>query len=175
MSVLGRIRRDQRGAAAVEFALIAPAMLFIYFGLVEICEAVLAERKANHVASEVGDLAAQATTLSASDVSDIFALGGQVLAPFSSTNLQMRISSLSPNSSNRLAVVWSCGSGMSKLAVGTVKTIPISVSTGDSIILSEVTYTFNSPLRYALPNGLTYNETFYLRPRQVQQIPDPSC
>jgi Flp pilus assembly protein TadG len=175
MSLFRRVRRDQRGAAAVEFALIAPVMVFIYFGLVEVCEAVLAERKANHVASEVGDLAAQATTLSASDVSDIFSLGGSVLAPFSSTNLQMRISSLSPNASSQLAVVWSCGSGMSKLAVGTVKTIPISVSSGDSIILSEVTYTFNSPLRYALPNGLTYRETFYLRPRQVQQIPDPGC
>jgi Flp pilus assembly protein TadG len=175
MGIFRRIGRDQRGAAAVEFALIAPVMVFIYFGLVEVCEAVLAERKANHVASEIGDLAAQATTLSASDVTDIFSLGGSVLAPFTATNLQMRISSLSPNSSNQLAVVWSCGSGMSKLAVGTTKTIPISVSSGDSIILSEVTYTFNSPLRYALPNGLTYNETFYLRPRQVQQIPDPGC
>ena len=175
MSLFRKVRRDQRGAAAVEFALIAPVMIFVYFGLVEICEAVLAERKTNHVASEIGDLAAQATSLSTSDMTDIFALGGSVLAPFTSTNLKMRISSLSPNSSSQLAVVWSCGSGMSKLAVGTVKTIPITVSSGDSIILSEVTYQFNSPLGAALPNAVTFNETFYLRPRQVQQIPSPGC
>ena len=175
MKLFRNLGGDQRGAAAVEFALIAPVMVFIYFGLVEICQAVLAERKANHVASAVGDLVAQAKTLSASDVSDIFSLGGNVITPFPSSPLKMRISSLSPNASGQLAVTWSCGSGMSKLTAGTVKTIPIGVSAGDSIILSEVTYQFTSPLRYALPNALTYNETFYLRPRQVQQIPDPGC
>ena len=175
MSLFRRLRQDQRGAAAVEFALIAPAMIFIYFGLVETCEAVLAERKANHVASAVGDLIAQAETLSSSDVTDIFAIGSSILSPFSTSSLKMRVSSLSPNTSGALAVVWSCGSGMSKLAVGTTKTIPITVSSGDSIILSEVSYQFTSPLRYALPNALTYTETYYLRPRQVQLIPDPGC
>ena len=175
MKLFGKLRGDQRGAAAVEFALLAPVMIFIYFGLVETCEAILAERKANHVASAVGDLIAQAETLSASDVTDIFQIGGDVLAPFTTSTLQMRVSSLSPNTSGALAVTWSCGSGMSKLTVGTTKTIPITVSAGDSIILSEVTYKFTSPLRYALPNVLTFNETYYLRPRQVAQIPDPSC
>ena len=175
MNLFRRARRDQRGAAAVEFALIAPMMVFMYFGLVETCEAVLAERKANHVASAVGDLIAQAETLSSSDVTDIFAIGGSILTPFSTSTLQMRVSSLSPNSSGNLAVVWSCGSGMSKLAVGSTKTIPIAVSSGDSIILSEVSYQFTSPLRYAIPNALTYTETYYLRPRQVSLIPDPGC
>ena len=159
----------------MEFALIAPVMLFIYFGLVETCEAVLAERKANHVASAVGDLIAQAETLSSSDVTDIFAIGRSILSPFPASPLQMRVSSLSPNASGALAVVWSCGSGMSKLAVGTTKTIPITVSAGDSILLSEVSYQFTSPLRYAIPNALTYTETYYLRPRQVSLIPDPGC
>ena len=175
MGLFRRARRDQRGAAAVEFALIAPVMVFIYFGLVETCEAILAERKANHVASAVGDLVAQASSLSSSDVSDIFSIGGSILSPFSTSALQMRVSSLSPNGSGALAVTWSCGSGMSKLAVGTTKTIPIAVSSGDSIILSEVSYQFTSPLRYAIPNALTYSETYYLRPRQVQLIPDPGC
>ena len=159
----------------MEFALIAPIMVFFYFGMVETCEAVLAERKANHVASAVGDLIAQASSLSSSDVTDIFSIGGSILSPFSTTGLQMRVSSLSPNSAGNLAVVWSCGSGMSKLSVGTTKTIPISVSSGDSVILSEVSYQFTSPLRYAIPNALTYSETYYLRPRQVSLIADPGC
>ena len=175
MRLFDRLKRDQDGAAAVEFALLAPVMVFMYFGLVETCEAILAERKANHVASAVGDLIAQAETLSSSDVTDIFRIGSSVLTPFSTSTLQMRVSSYSPNSSGNLAVTWSCASGMSKLSVGSTKTIPITVSTGDSIILSEVSYQFTSPLRYALPNALTYSETYYLRPRQVSQIPDPGC
>ena len=175
MGLLRRARRNQDGAAAVEFALLAPIMITLYFGLVEVCEAILADRKANHVASAVGDLVAQAETLSASDVTDIFQIGGQVLAPFPTSTLKMRVSSLSPNAGGSLAVTWSCASGMSKLSVGTVKTIPISVSSGDSIILSEVTYQFTSPVQYVIPNALNFTETYYLRPRQVTQIPDPGC
>ncbi len=152
-------------------------MISLYFGLVEITEAALSERKADHVASAVGDLVAQATTLSSSDVTDIFAIGASIMTPFptSSSALQMRVSSLTLNSSSKMAVTWSCASGMSKLAVGTVKTVPITVSSGDTVILSEATYQFNSPLKYFLPNALTYTETYWMRPRQTSSIPDPSC
>ena len=64
MNIWTRFRKDRRGVAAVEFALIAPAMVLLYCGLVELCQAVIAERKANHVASAIGDLVTQAETVS---------------------------------------------------------------------------------------------------------------
>ena len=175
MSLLRRAKGDQRGAAAVEFALIAPAMIGLYFGLVEVCQAVLAERKAGHVASAVGDLVAQSTGVSSADLADIASIGNTVMAPFPTSTLHMRVTSLSNNASGVPAVTWSYGSGMTKLGTGTTKTLPMTLGSGDSIIMAEVQYQFNSPLKWALPNALTYNEVYYLRPRQTQQISCSDC
>ncbi len=176
MTIWRRLRADQRGAAAVEFAILAPIMITLYFGLVETSEAVLAERKADHAASAIGDLVAQSSgTVSTSDLDDIIAIGQTIMAPYTSTGLQVRISSLTPNSAGSPAVTWSYGSGMTKLSAGTTKTIPITISAGDSVILSELKYTFNSPVKYVLPNGVVFNETYYMRPRQTSQITCTGC
>ena len=175
-SIWRRFGLDRTGAAAVEFALIAPIMITIYFGLVETCEAVLAERKADHVASAVGDLVAQSSgALTASDITDIFAIGNTVMSPFSTTALKMRITSLTPNGAGSPAVTWSYGSGMTALVAGVTKSLPVTVSSGDSVIMSEVKYQYNSPVKYILPNALTFNEVYYLRPRQVSQISCTGC
>ena len=67
-----RLARDRRGVSAIEFAFIAPIMIACYFAVAELSGAMLAERKASLIASEVGDLVAQAATISASDQTDIF-------------------------------------------------------------------------------------------------------
>ena len=176
MAIWGRFGRDRKGAAAVEFAILAPVMITLYFGLVETCEAVLASRKADHVASAVGDLVAQSSgTLSSSDLNEIYSIGNTIMAPFVTSTLSMRITSLSPNSSGNPAVQWSYGSGTSALTAGTTKTVPITLSSGDSVIMSEVTYTYNSPLKYVLKNALTFTSVYYMRPRQTQQITCTDC
>jgi Flp pilus assembly protein TadG len=176
MAIWRRFGRDRKGAAAVEFALLAPVMITIYFGLVETSEAVLASRKADHVASAIGDLVAQSSgSVSSSDLDDIYAIGNTIMGPFTTSTLQMRISSLTPNATGTPVVTWSYSPTMGKLATGTTKTVPLTISSGDSVIMSEVTYTYNSPLKYVLKNALTFNSVFYMRPRQTSQISCTGC
>ncbi len=176
MAIWRRFGRDRKGAAAVEFALLAPVMITIYFGLVETCEAVLASRKADHVASSIGDLVAQSSgAVSTSDLDDIFAIGNTIMSPFVTSTLQMRITSLTPNASGNPAVTWSYSPTMGKLSAGTAKTVPVTISSGDSVIMSEVTYTYNSPLKYVLKNALTFTSVYYMRPRQTSQISCSGC
>lgn len=54
-----RFRRDQRGIAAVEFALLLPLMLMIYMGLVELSRGMRAAQKMDIVAHALSDLTAQ--------------------------------------------------------------------------------------------------------------------
>jgi len=54
---------DNKGIAAIEFALIAPVMIMFYFGLAEVSLLVSADRKTAQAASLVGDLTAQDPTL----------------------------------------------------------------------------------------------------------------
>ena len=176
MSLFRRYRKDEDGVAAVEFALIAPVMVLLYFGLVELCQAMIAERKANHVASAVGDLVAQVDTLTASDVDDIFSIGNTIMSPFPVSTLQMRVTSLTANAQGTPLVDWSRGSGgMTKLATGSTQTIPLTMASGDSIVMTEAKYSYTSVVQYILPNALNYNETYYLRPRRSDKVICTGC
>ena len=176
MSLLRRLRKDKRGAAAVEFALIAPAMILLSSGLVELCQAMIAERKANHVASAVGDLAAQAETVSMSDLSDIFTIGNTIMSPYPTASLQMRITSVTANAQGTPKVDWSEGSGgFGPMTKGATVTLPLTMNAGDSVIMSEAKYQYTSVLKMVLPNALNYSEVFYLRPRRSDQVTCTDC
>jgi Flp pilus assembly protein TadG len=171
-----RFRRDRRGAAAVEFALIAPAMVLLYCGLVELCQGVIAERKANHVASAIGDLVTQTDTVSTSDLSDIFSVGNTVMQPFPTSTLQMRLTSITVDTNGTPKVVWSRSSGsMAAYSVGTTLTVPLTLNPGDNVLMSESQYRYTSVLGYVLPNALNYTEKYYLRPRRSDSVTCTGC
>ncbi len=87
IGLLRRLLRDRRGVSAVEFALIAPVMLIIYFGLVEFSQGYMAERRASHAASMVADLVAQSGGTNIRDLESTFQIGDMIMRPFSSTPL----------------------------------------------------------------------------------------
>lgn len=174
---IARLSKENRGASAVEFAFVAPVMILLYFGLAELCGAMLAERKASHVASATGDLVAQASVIHDSDISNIFAVGAIIMEPDSSTGLGMRVTSVQAGSTATATTVgWSSASGtLTADTVGASITIPANmIAANQSIIRSDVTYTYNVPVAYLLPSAFTYNYTFYLRPRLVDPIPRES-
>src|SRR5471032_1725386 len=89
------LARDSRGVAAVEFALLLPILLLLYFGVVELTQGVMTQQRADHVASTVGDLVSQSSTITSAEVTDIFSVGDTVMYPYPTASLKMRVSSLS--------------------------------------------------------------------------------
>ena len=173
-SSIARLPKDKRGVSAIEFAFIGPVLILAYFGLAELCGAMLAERKASHAASAIGDLVAQASSIHDSDISNIFNIGAIVMAPNSSTTLGMRVTSIQAGSTATATTVgWSDASGtMTANTVGASIAVPANmIAANQSLIRSDVTYTYNVPVAYLLPSAFTYNYTFYLRPRLVDPIP----
>ena len=175
MTFWGKFRRDRRGVAAVEFALIAPVMILLYFGLAELCQALIAERKANHVASAVGDVVAQFQTVTPGNLDDVFNIGNVVMSPLPTTTLQMRVTSITANASGVAKIDWSYGRGLSALTKGATYVLPMTLSAGDSIVMSESKYQFTSPVQYVVRNALNYNEVYYLRPRRSDQVTCATC
>ena len=122
-SLFARFGVDRRGVSALEFALIAPILILTYFGVGELCEAMMAQRRTAHAASAIGDLTAQASSVATSDVSDIFAAATDILTPFPTTPLKMRLTSVTGNASAVPKVDWSCTQGgMTKNTPGTTYT-----------------------------------------------------
>ncbi|WGM40469.1 TadE/TadG family type IV pilus assembly protein [Caulobacter sp. NIBR1757] len=172
MGLFRRLARDKRGVSAVEFALIAPALIAFYFGLAELTQAMMAERRASHAASSIGDLVAQSTQISTSTVTDIFTIARAVISPFPTTTLKMRVTSIVANASLVPKVAWSQADGLTALAANTTQTVPAGLLTvaGDSVILSEVQYSYDSPVDYFVPNAVVFNKKFYLRPRKSDTV-----
>src|SRR4051794_19056973 len=86
-----RFARDSRGAAAIEFALVTPLMLTMYFGMVELSSGVAIDRKVTMVSHTLSDLVAQATAVTNSDISNVFNAASSMMTPYLATPLTARV------------------------------------------------------------------------------------
>ena len=78
--------RNEAGLSAIEFAFIAPLMVTTYFGIAEIGNYIMADRKVTTVASTAADLATQGTAVSNAGMADIMASLGVIIQPFNPNN-----------------------------------------------------------------------------------------
>ncbi|MBP7816202.1 MAG: pilus assembly protein [Phenylobacterium sp.] len=167
---LKHLIKDRRGAAAVEFAFIAPVMILMYYGLAELTQGMMADRRASHVASAIGDLVAQDTVINTTEMNDIFNVGKAIIAPFPTSGLSMRVTSIRKDSTGAIQVVWSKSSG-SMGVLSTVSSVPTGlIANNESVILAESSYVYNSATKKALPNAMTFTQKYYLKPRKTAQV-----
>jgi Flp pilus assembly protein TadG len=184
------LARDQRGVAAVEFALLAPLMVMVYFGVAELTDGLMTSRKVSHVASAIGDLTAQSSSTTPAQLTDIFNVGQQLMQPSVTTSgtFKLRLTSVTVDSSNVPRVDWSqASSGDTALAKGAAVTLPLAakaaptdpdtpfITKGQSVVMAEAHYTFASPVARYLPQTSDLHDTLYLMPRSGVAIACPTC
>lgn len=141
-AALRGFRREQRAAAAVEFALILPLLLVLYFGCVHYTQALTADRKATLLARTVSDLVAQRTALTAADVDAIFDAAQAVLYPFNPANATIIVSQLKTDNNSKTTVDCSRARNTSARAKGDIFTIS-NPTPNTTRIYAEVTYQYN--------------------------------
>ncbi|MFJ6025618.1 TadE/TadG family type IV pilus assembly protein [Brevundimonas sp. NPDC092305] len=173
---LGGFRSDDRGIAAVEFALLAPVMIMFYFGLTELCSGYMVQKRTGHVSSMMADLSTQQETVTKKDLGDILEVAEMVMSPFPRTTLEQRVTSIVISGGQaRVAWSWSNGVGMAKLAPNTVVQIPPDlISAGQSIVMSETKYEYKSLVGKFLPKT-NFSSTYYLRPRTSETTVCTDC
>lgn len=168
---LRRLRRDTYGIAAVEFALILPFMLTLYLGSIELSNLAIIHRKAVQVASTAADLVGQDTQITNAEMADVFTALNAILAPFDPTTSTIRITSITVNSSNQALVDWSDAQRITPRGVGSTVVLPVGlVTSGLSVVMAEVTYTYTSSFGQFLRDGTAMSEVFYLKPRRVLKV-----
>src|SRR5262245_55924354 len=86
-----------KATVAVEFALIAPVMIAIFFGVSELTNALQASSKVTSMASQAADLIAQDKAICNAEMTDVFSAVAAVMFPFPSSGMQVRISSIADN------------------------------------------------------------------------------
>lgn len=185
--LMKRFHRDSSGAAALEFALLLPILLFLYLAVVEICQAFMAQRRVSHATSQIADIVAQGDTVNKTTLNGYFDVANMIVAPFPSAPLKIKVTSVGRDNQNRVVVLWSHARGMSPATKGSI--IPADQIPGgllnnstDTYIIAETEYGYDSPYDITVPgfsnllSGITtFRRQFYLRPREIAQITCTDC
>src|ERR1700744_5640707 len=90
------LKADRRGVAAIEFAMIVPIMLVLFFGTVEFSSGVAIDRKVSLMAHTLADLTSQSQPMGITDaeLSNFFAASAAIMTPYSAAPTQAIISEL---------------------------------------------------------------------------------
>jgi Flp pilus assembly protein TadG len=160
--------KDERGVAAVEFALLAPFLMLLYFGLVEFMQAYQAQKRVSHVAMSIADVVAQERTTTDARLTDTLQAGVVLMTPFPQTDLRERVSSLTANSAGVVAVDWTVDRNWTG---GSAPTVPAGfLNPGESAIVADVAYTYQPTYTLAMTAPITMTRHANVRPRLTEQV-----
>jgi Flp pilus assembly protein TadG len=163
---LRQFRRDQRGVSAVEFALLSPLMIGLYLGGVEISEGIGIDRKVTLTAGAMADLAAQVTTISSSDMTNIMNAATTIMAPYPTGTLKITVSCLNIGNDSVPKVKWSATQNGTAHAAGDTLSIPSALVVKNSqLLFSEVSYDYTPTVGYVITGQLTLSDKMYMSPR----------
>jgi Flp pilus assembly protein TadG len=171
MRFVNRFLKDRSGLSAVEFGLLLPVMITSYFGVAEIGNYILADRKVTSVASTAADLVAQSTQVSDAGMADIMASLSVVIQPFNANDCTIRITSVTADALGVTKVAWSDALRTSPRAVGSTISMPTGlVPANQSVIFAEVSFNYKSVVGMFLQNGITVTDQFYQKPRKTLAV-----
>jgi Flp pilus assembly protein TadG len=181
---------DDRGNAAVEFALIVPLMLVLFFGTIEFSSAVAVNRKISMVTQQLADLAARYTSVNDTDMTNFGVIGDAMLTPYSATPLKATITEIYIDPATGVArAQWSKGDV--PRGVGSAVPVPANLVVKDAtnkivanqyLIFTETSYLYQPAVGYVMGvAGVTLSDKTYMRPRQGDCVlynpttPPPPC
>ena len=188
--MIRRFRKAQGGAAAVEFAMLLPILIMLFFGVVETTLALVCRADVSLMASTAADLVSQVNTANTADISNVYAAAGTVLYPYYSGGATgkptIRITSVvydstsgTPTTAGKVA--WTCtqsGTGTltpaSRSVNGIVTFNQPLMTTNGSVLMAEIAYNYASPTTKVITGPMNMTNSFYTKPRRVAQIPTPT-
>lgn len=172
MNRLIRFARDRRGLAALEFALIAPMMIVVLFGAIELTELLATNRRAENTTASVADVISRDTTVSNAEVTDLWNAASALMFPNASGPMKMRVSSIQVETASSAKVLWSEGvNGYTARSKGSAMTLPAGMMVaGTSVVIAESSYNYVPPIGVFLDIAIDLKHVEYRRPRVADPV-----
>jgi Flp pilus assembly protein TadG len=166
--------RRREGLAAIEFALFAPMLVLLFFGVVEGSNAFAVSRKVSLAVNTLADLASQEAQLSPDQTTDLFAGVEQIIAQ-DSISAEIRLVSVIIDPDTDEAVVhWSRdNSGGQPYAPGTEYANLADASLLDassSLVVGEIEYSYSSSLTRHAIGPIDFNKVATRWPRRSARV-----
>jgi len=169
-----RYRRQEQGVAAVEFALIAPLLVALWLGTVELSQGLSVDRRLAQVTASVGDLVSRTAALSEADVSDIFEIVRSAMSPYPEDQVGVAVSAVDIDEEGSASVAWSRARGpMAAHPDGSDVTgdIPEKLRRPNSqVIVAEGSYAFRPALGYTITGTINLSDRLFFVPRESERV-----
>ncbi|MEM6711638.1 MAG: TadE/TadG family type IV pilus assembly protein [Pseudomonadota bacterium] len=164
------------GAAAIEFALIAPFMILLWLGATELTLAMSADRKMSHASSVLADLVTQQNNVTNVELEDIMDAAESIMLPHDVDDLSIHIVGVKIDEDGNPTVEWSKARNGSAATSGEAFNIPSSLRIANSfLVAAELAFRYEPPTVHVVTGPITLNDTFYLRPRQSDEVTCNPC
>ena len=142
MRTWNRFRTAKDGLAAVEFALILPVMMVMFYGTLEITMALTCRDDISIMTSTAADLIAQESSVQSTDLSNVYNAAGTILYPYydpskdpATAGPTIRITSVIYDTSSKSVtsgkVAWTC------TQPGSGKLTPATRNKGDTVTFND--------------------------------------
>lgn len=103
-----RFQVENRGVAAIEFALLVPLMIAIFVLTLEFAQAIDTSRKLARMTSQIGDLIAQDVDMTPAKLQSIVKIGEATMQPYQRSQPAIRITSIDvTGTKSEATVAWS--------------------------------------------------------------------
>jgi Flp pilus assembly protein TadG len=181
-----RLASDCNAVAAIEFAIIVPIMLVMFFGTVEFSSAVAVDRKVTLIARTLSDLTSQSLSVADTDLTNFFTASNAIMTPYAAGQTQATLCELYVNPTTLVVKVeWIKSatfnsSGGVVLGSGVATNCPIAIPSqlavaGTYLIFSKVSYAYTPAVGYlgAIPT-FPLSDVSYTRPRQSKCVIYPT-
>ncbi|MEO1650262.1 MAG: TadE/TadG family type IV pilus assembly protein [Pseudomonadota bacterium] len=172
-----RLCRDEKGVAAVEFALLLPLIFMLFVGTIEFSQAITVDRRVTQVTSATADLIARTKSTTTGQLDSIMGIVEQVMRPYEPNLLRLTVANIvsDPNDADDTTVCWvyhhneGANTGITQ---GADFDLPAGiVQAGDSVLLAEASYDYDPLIfDYFIENVIQLTEKFYLKPRLSMTI-----
>jgi len=169
-----KYRQDEDGIAAIEFAIIAPIMIGMYFGLAEIASAISVDRRVSHGTNVAGDMATQQPDIRLADIEEVVAASLRVMDIPNVSRVSMDIESFilpadsqPAESRGRIRVNQGAGN-FTNFDANSLDTKILNANSG--VVVTRASYKYTPLQLRFFDSDITLRETFLLKPRRSDAV-----
>lgn len=176
-----KLLRSKSGVGAIEFAFLAPVLVGLYIGVVEISVALSVNKKLARSTATVADLITQTENTNKSQLLAMSDVAESIISPFENNSLALKVTGIAINNSGTPKVSWSWGSKVVRPYVtGVTIEIPDSLKIPNTFLIrSEMN--LDHPMLTKFPfsgksmSSIEMDDVFYFRPRIGSSISCSDC